>query len=407
MIELKQWFGRLLQRWAPLLVVRHHDSTISTELLMLDGYEPVTIDQLPEPTPFSQTVALIDDQYCSFRVCHFPCDMVERTDLDEAIELDVSEWSPFSENHILSFVGRDGDQWSAAVWVWTKSVEYELLASMPNGLECTHVLPESAWYVAQVKETVPTFLVCNFTVQPRYFLLSSDALPLASMITNDVSVSKRFWKSLGSVRENIQHVLTVKTTDCWVPESFEVDELEVLRPRSSLLSRARLQGVKDWADPVSWRKPLLAVASLFIVWIAMDAAVLQYQTGQLHKQLTEMKGSVSVVLNQRNDVERMNARLQSVQTLRQKQGEALSLLAELSQSIPADIWLDIVQFKSSWLDIRGQGKDVARLLVLLEQLEAVEKVILLNDIRPDARTGIEKVQLRLILKNSGRETGDV
>jgi len=69
--------------------------------------------------------------------------------------------------------------------------------------------------------------------------------------------------------------------------------------------------------------------------------------------------------------------------------------------------LDIVQFKSNWLDIRGKGKDVARLLVLLEQLKTDAKVILLNEIRPDARTGMENVQLRLILANSNGEAGDV
>jgi len=322
-IKLKQWFKRLLQRWMPLLVVRQNESGISVELLTAHGYEPASIDHLPEMTPFAQTIALIDDQCCAFRLCYFPVDMVDFTDLNEAIELDMSEWSPFEDGHSLSFIERDGDQWSVSVWVWAKSVEHELLVLMPRGLTCTHVLPESAWYVAQAKVSAASLLICNFIAQSRYFLLSSSGFPQGSVVTNDAMVAKRFWRSLGGEREHIQHVLTVNAKQCWSPESRDIVEVEVLRPRSALLSRARLQGVKDWVDPSSWRKPLLAVISICIVWIASDAAVLQYQSDQQHKQLAAMKDSAHLVLKQRDDVERMHTRLQRVQTLRQAQGRPI------------------------------------------------------------------------------------
>jgi len=185
--------------------------------------------------------------------------------------------------------------------------------------------------------------------------------------------------------------------DAWRPAGVQAERLPAEPPRLALLSRARLEGVRDWSDPFTWRRPATALCALLLIWVLADATVLIQRGGQLERTLAAAEQSAHDVLQQRDKVDRLHVRLQRFSALRQAQQRPERFLAALSRAIPDDIWLDIVQMDRTWIDINGRGKNVARLIVLLEKMGGVKQAILLNDIQPNARTGLEVFQLRLML----------
>jgi len=395
-------------RWLSCVRIAEVNEQLCYQKLDVNGWQPVMSESLPKSTLFSKAVLLIADEKCCFRSLEFPADMVATKDLDEAIALDVAAWSPFGNDiSLLSFFERIGNHWKVAVWIWPKEEEKRLLQRIDD-VQCTHIMPVMAWYIASVQSKSDVLLM-NREVSVKksvYAWVSSAGVPkVLAQITNE-SEARRFWKRVGD-RQGVvkQGFLCGESKLEWLSDVVPFSKLKVLLPHHSLLNRARLQGVVDWVDPVRWKKPMLACLSLVLAWMVADAVVLTHRAEKVHVTLSHAEGEALDVLKYRDEVDVMQSRLLKYASLRVLQHAPESLLGGLSKAIPVDIWLNVLQSGLGWVDIHGQGKDVMRLMVLLEKVDDIKKVIMLSDIRPDARTGLESFQLRLILK-SGQLEGE-
>jgi len=398
---------RLKYRWLSCTRITEIGEDICYQQLHVDGWQSVEPESLSERSPFSKVVVLLADGKCSFRCLEFPLDMVAAKDLDEAIALDVAMWSPFeSESSLLSFSERVDNHWKVAVWVWPKQEENRLLQRIANGVQCTHMMPVMAWYIASVQAKSDVLLVniLEPDKQGIYALVSPTGIPkVLSHITSERE-ARRFWRSLGDRQGLIGQVfLCGESESGWLSDVVSMRKLKPVLPRFALLNRASLKGVEDWADPLYWRKPMLAMLSLILVWTFTDAAVLAHRTEKVHTILSHAEREALDVLKYRDQVDGMQSRLQKYASLRVLQHQPEWLLGALSKAIPEDIWLNVLQSGQGWVDIHGQGKDAVRLIVLLEKINGIEKVMMLSDIRPDARTGLESFQLRLILQGEQLE----
>ena len=398
---------QLKYRWLSCARINEIGEALCYQQLHEDGWHSVEPESISQGSPFSKVVLLIADQKCSFRCLEFPVDMVAAKDLDEAIALDVAVWNPFgSDISLLSFYERVENHWRVAVWVWPKQEENRLLQRIDDGVQCTHIMPVMAWYIASVQEKSDVLLVNMLESDKRriYALVSPAGVPkVLSQITGEHE-ARRFWRSLGDRQALIgQCFLCGESESGWLSDVVSMRKLKPELPRVALLNRASLKGLEDWSDPLYWRKPILAILSLILVWMVTDAAVIAHRTEKVHTMLSHAERQALDVLKYRDQVDSMQSRLQKYASLRVLQHEPGWLLGALNKAIPEDIWLNVLQSGQGWVDIHGQGKDVVRLIVLLEGIDGIEKVTMLSDIRPDARTGLESFQLRLILEREQLE----
>jgi len=379
------------------------------------GWKQVDEVDLPAHTPLSHTVLLLEDHHCSFQRRSFPTELISAEGLDEAIELDFEQWVPFFragqdnvKNNWFACSERHGDSWEVAVWVWPEQVSEQLLANLPDQLSCTHLMPESAWQVALVRVSEPTLLIVALEDSQSFVMLDTHGFPASLSYPASADEAGRFWRSQGAAG------CDVKTAICfdpdaepvWLPPDCQFQYVEPGLPRYSMLSRARRPGVRDWSDPLSWKKPLAAMLVLVLVWMMSYAVMLNLRSDSIDELAAQTRQQVQEVLQAREQVEGMKVRLDLIHNLQLRQAMPLKQLAALAAVLPDDIWIEMFRMQGNWVDLRGKGHDVARLLVLLEKIEGVTTVELLNDIRPDSKTGLEQFQLRLFLSMPDSVAGD-
>ncbi len=386
----------------PVVCVRQDEEGLCYDVLTSVGWQRSAAAALPRATPLASTVLLIPDHDCYFRHRHFPLDMLAAGDLDEAVMLDIEQWSPFIAGKAITrffLAERRGEAWHVAVWIWVEETAARLLARLPAGVQCTHIMPEMAWHVAQLPCTAPALLIIRSTGYYGYALVSAAGVPCAIAWPRDAVAARRFWRGLGAEAHQVEQAWSYgdEVAAAWRPHGVQATVLPAVPPRHAILSHARMEGVHDWSDPFTWRRQAAALCALFLIWALADASVLVQRGGQLKRTLIATQKSAHDVLQQRDLVDHLQLRLQRFAALRRAQQRPERLLAALSRSIPDDIWLDVVQVDRAWIDLNGRGKNVVRLIVLLEKMPGVKQAMLLNDIRPDARTGLESFQLRLVL----------
>ena len=185
-----------------------------------------------------------------------------------------------------------------------------------------------------------------------------------------------------------------------LPTHFKQVILKKQTARSHWLKKAQCKGTHDWINPSNWLSPALLILSLLCIWAITDALLITHKNQTIAQLMSQSKQNYQKVINQQEKIENSLTVLTHYAQLKQKQQQVERILAELSTRIPNNIWLESIQLEQNWLDIRGRGKDVIRLLALLETLENAQDIVLLNDVRTDPRTGDEQFQIRLILKSA-------
>jgi len=382
------------------LLVRPDDEGLRFSLFERDGWREINSASLPSPSRFSRHILLLPDQHCLFRHRTFPLDLLAAADLEEAVLLDMEQWLPFHEPYDhLYFMRREDTFWSVSIWAWPQAIVQSYLQQLPAGLHCTHIMPAVAFSSISLQQDAPALLVQTGGERQSYAFVASGGQPQAIAEASSAEEAHRFCRAFIE-RVTPDRIFMVGEEAPYWP----VDRARCLPqslPRADLLNQARCSGVVDWRDPLAWKKPIIVLVSAFMLWIAGDAMVINLASSAVETELKHATATATDVLKHREDVGAMSSRLAQITALQQQQQRAENILAIASKVIPDDIWLNVVQVNRQWVDITGQGKDVARLTVLLESLKGVKQVVLLGAIHPDARTGLETFQIRLML--SGQE----
>ncbi len=374
------------------------DQSIDFSLYGAGGWKTIASSALPESSRFSRHVLLLPDQQCAFRTRSFPFDLLASGDLDEAVSLDIELWSPFKEQcDSLYFAQVDGACWHVSVWIWPEKLTEKLMAKLPEGFVCTHVLPELAWSSACLRSTSPALLIQTSQEDQYYALVSTDGIPVAMAGVSGEVEARRYCRAYCSDVDDTSIFTTGGQVPFYCAEQAQPLKLDL--PRAELLARARLPGVMDWTDPLSWKRPILTLLMIAMLWLMGDAVALHLRTASIEKELVGARAAASQVLDERDKVTSIQERLLQRYSFQRQQAKPELLISRLTEVIPKGIWLNMIQMKGRMVDLSGKGKDVARLTVLLESVEGVEKVFLVGDIRPDARTGLEIFQVRLQLEN--------
>jgi len=399
-----------LIEWIPLVCVFPSDALVSRKegspyrYFDTGGWVARAEADLPEHTPLSHTVVLVEDHHCSFKHRSFPVELISAEELDEAIELDFEQWVPFPcagpdkvQVDWFACSQRHGEHWHVAVWVWPARVSEQLFSALPAQLSCTHLMPETAWHVALARVSEHTLLIVATGGGQAFVMLDEHGFPVDLSYPGSAGEAGRFWRNQGAVANRAVTALCFDSEiePVWLPPDCRLQYIEPGLPRYSILSRARRPGIRDWSDPLSWKKPLAAMAALVAVWMLSQMLMLNLRSDAIDDLVGQTRGELQEVLQARENVERMQGQLNIIRHLQLRQSMPLKQLAALADVLPDDVWIEMFHMKGEWVDLRGKGHNVSRLLVLLENIEGVRTVELLNDIRPDVKTGLEQFQLRM------------
>ena len=390
-----------MQAFNSTYLVKSRNQALEASKLIDSTWQAVATEELLAPVALARIILLIPENEVVFRAQTFSTDLVSENNLEEAIGLNIESWSPYGADCChMSIITKNQEHWAASVWLWKKTAQEWLLNILPEQ-KYTHIMPEMAWHCACITKKEATVLIVKSADKLGYAYIAENGLPKQILWPeNDQEVS-RFWRGIGQAGEQIKQI-TLADKDLLevalgLPENIERVVLDKQKARSKWLKRAQCEGVNDWFNPINWVKPVIVILSLAITWAAVDAALIVNKNQQLTELTSQSKQSNHSVIAQQEKIDASLIQLTHFAALKQQQQQAENILAELSQRIPKDIWLESIQLDQHWLDIRGRGKDVIRLLALLETVSNTEDIVLLNDVRPDARTGDEQFQVRIIL----------
>lgn len=385
-------------RWLPWICARIIDDNLQYQILQAGSWTSCTIDHIKSRNTLTKLTLILPVEVCAYQIRSFPQHMINAKELQEAIDLDYSTWSPWGKQSGYCYSYQAvGDNWEAAVWVWNAQYAETLKQQLPF---CTHIIPELAWYAGSVPPLPALLIVADAQSKLNYILLGEAGKIQAIARLSNQQAALRCWHGWGA--PNISQVWEInQPSDFWLPADTKLQTLPASKsvPNANLLTITRLQGVRDWVDPSSYQKHIKYLLFIIFIAIGVDAGVLNYQTDQIQQQLTTAKSSANNVLAIQEHVEKSRQLTQHFPQLQEQQQIPEKILANLSTQIPGDIYINIFQLEGDQLDLNGQGKQVTRLLVLLEKLPGVERVMLLNDITRNMQTDEELFQLRLILKS--------
>ncbi len=395
--DLSQYYFALKDRWLPWIKVTLSDDDQENYAVRRAGqWIDSSANELPALTVFATVVILLPASVCAYRMRHFPKHMVTAKELGEAVALDFPHWSPWGSesNYCFNYEAQE-NEWVVAIWVWDRHYAQTMQQRIPF---CTHIIPELAWYAA-IAPQHPALLIAREQNLFNYLLLGEAGKLIATAHISTPQQAKRCWHGWG-LPEITQGWEINHPEGYWAPETVTMQALPNLSvPHDNLLRITRIPEVRDWIDPSNYYVVIRACLLLIFSWMLVDGMILNHQAQKIQEQLNLIQNSANEVLALREQLESSQSFHQHVVNTQRKQLLLERVLAQLSIEIPKDIYLKTVHYEGDELDLEGQGNQVARLMVLLEKLEDVEKVILTNDIRSAGETNEEFFQIRLILKH--------
>jgi len=368
------------------------------DLFVWNGTIWQAVETLPEPTLLGKTILLVPEQECVFRQRSYPADLQGKDALFEAITLDAETWSPWGKGSQLYYwPAFDGGQWRVGVWAWNGQAKMERL---PDDVCVTHMFPYTAWRIASLNElNEPTLAIWSNECGFDYAYVDRGA-PLFFASIVDKADALRFWHSLGARAANIVRValLVDETASArpWVPD-LPCAAIEYKALSAALLKQAALPGIQEWTDPFVWRKPLLLLLLLCLMWQGGSSAILWQRQSDVQSKLDIMRVKAEDVLALRSRVNHMHDSLEQIGRLRLQQSLPLRLLGEIADKLPSDAWLVSIAYENARIDIRGWASKAATVGPLLENIGDINHVAYLEDIRQDADQQRESFYLRLHL----------
>jgi general secretion pathway protein L len=140
---------------------------------------------------------------------------------------------------------------------------------------------------------------------------------------------------------------------------------------------------------------VLAAAALALLVLALQQAVANRALALegLRANVEAARVEARAVAEMRN---RLDTAVAGAGHLAERKGQAASVLrvlADLSERLPDDTWLERMTFREGGLEVAGQSDESTKLIALLQDSKVLLNPAFMGQISPDARTGKERFTL--------------
>jgi len=363
-------------------------------------WEPTTRIKLPKG---GSRLWLVSEQNTQFQYREYPADVVGSSGLEEAVLLDLEAWSPWGRlSGYFFFSKKEKNQWQVAVWVWDQTQERRS-QEVASNITITHVMPEQAFQVLSCPITEGGALLLRTEKNNNHcILINEQGVPTQQTVITTAAEGVRFKRSIGRVIGSLNTVFTINGDEplpAWLPE-IEQKRLQLRPPKGKALSQARLDGSYESYDPFKWKKPVIALLVLWLIYLLGQSFILWSRTSEVESKLQEERVLGKDLLVLRDKVRVMHTQIKHNAYLRQRQSREMILLAQLTQRLPLDAWLLSVVIDNKWASIQGKALDAASIGAALEGLAGIDHIAYEGEIKLDPATQRQAFHIKLHFSGS-------
>jgi Tfp pilus assembly protein PilN len=169
----------------------------------------------------------------------------------------------------------------------------------------------------------------------------------------------------------------------------------------NLLSRGK---IKTTRTPLSLTIVLIAailsmgMLSLLLPWYLKDQEV-----SALDRELFARKDAVKKIEALRKEYSSLQEELNTVAALKRNTPQALTILKELTQILPKNVWLTRVNITESNVSIEGYAASAANILPQIEASPIFSKVEFSSPTMRDARLNVDRFVIRMEIEGTTKE----
>ncbi|MBC7002111.1 PilN domain-containing protein [Photobacterium sp. BZF1] len=354
-------------------------------LVDFDG-QSINISEVT-PKLLDKVIWLVPPQRCLFKQLQYDVEYVAAGEIEECVRSDIEQWTIWPETDMFHLYHKAGQQWHVSVWIWNQEVESGLMSCCTP----THVLPYSAYLASSMGSGA---VVISHVLGQDWLVVKDENDLVHGVHSVDSPLSqhqleRRYERQL----ESGQHIFKYGYSGDWLTQA----EPLVLKPKNSVINAGKQKGVIDFADVSTYVRPFGALALATMIWMLGDYLLVTSHFSDIKDQTTALGAQTRNAVAQRNHFDFVQNQLAAFDSHLIQQHQPMQAIAELTESIPEDIYLTALEVSPEHLVLSGQGVNVARLPAMLEQWEAVESAVFVSDIR-QGRDNSESFRLQVELK---------
>ena len=352
--------------------------------------QPMEVPQQPLGI-FDQCLWLIPPQRCLFKRLQYDAEYVAASEIEECVRSDSQQWTIWVQTEMCIQKQKIANQWQVSVWIWNAEHEQTLLAKLPY--LPTHILPWSAYLSGRTDAN-------SFALQTlfeQHWLTVTDPQGMVSGVYQATTVPQQQQLNRRFERQLADEISVYKYhyQGPWLTQLPHHEVTATLK--YATLGLGKQKGITDFSDIKTYLKPLMVISLIGLCWGVGDYALIQRTQQNIDNEINSLSTKSQQAMGLRKqyqfDLSVIRVREQYLQR-EQLIGRTLRVLTE---TIPTNIYLTSVDVSFPHITISGEGKNVARLPVLLEGWNEVESARFTSDIK-QAKNEMESFKVQLDLK---------
>ncbi|MFO6423853.1 PilN domain-containing protein [Motilimonas sp. KMU-193] len=344
------------------------------------------VENLPTSLkPLDRLVILIPQSKSLYRELSYEREYVSKAELEECIDNDLNQISPWPSYHKYYLTYKADDVWLVTVWIWPE-------LEVPSA---THVMPEMAYKLGCLK--------------PGIVLCWQDGNSLFSALRQANGLPSRVW-------DLSQHHLQRRFTS-WLEQDESIegvvyDGLEPLSyidlpiypsaksvPDFSWLKAGQNANAIDISSPWGLRSLWSACLTLLTAWVIATYGLIYWQDSQLETSVESGALQLQQLQRQRAELNLNIKRTEAIQQELTKQQALTHSLDALAAALPKTVVLSRIAFKDHSIELEATADTTNGLLEAMEQIENVNSAKFISDI-VQTREGKQRFSLELTLERA-------
>ncbi len=162
-------------------------------------------------------------------------------------------------------------------------------------------------------------------------------------------------------------------------------------------------------ERVPWAVTALLIILLVAVWVPYGLLPLQREgkrLAEIERQISLRKAEVKKVDYLRSRIKELTGEIAAIDQFKEGKPMALTILKELTATLPATAWATRIRITDGSVDIEGYAKSASGLLPVLERSKYLKKAEFVSPTTRDVRLDADRFSIKTEIEGSGMKEGE-
>jgi general secretion pathway protein L len=146
-----------------------------------------------------------------------------------------------------------------------------------------------------------------------------------------------------------------------------------------------------------------AFVALLVLVMAQSLYLREHQVAELETAIAEVQGKARQVIDLKKQIEETSEAAGFLATRRAEAPLAIEVLADITEILPDDTYLDRLVISNSSVQLQGKSQNAQRLIELVNESALLEDAAFRGSTRLDARSGLEIFEVNAVIVKAGAE----